>query len=84
MAGEKVLLVENSSAIQELGKNILEEHGYDVTVASNGLAALTYNDLKEVDEVICLYVPTTFYAVGAFYKNFPQVSDEEVMGTFRN
>ncbi len=39
---------------------------------------------REVDEVVCLYAPTTFYAVGAFYKNFPQVTDDEVMRTFRN
>lgn len=32
----------------------------------------------EVDEVICLEVPQPFYAVGAHYRDFPQVSDEEV------
>ncbi len=34
---------------------------------------------KEVDEVIAVKVPFYFYGVGAFYKNFDQVSDEEVM-----
>jgi putative phosphoribosyl transferase len=32
----------------------------------------------EVDEVICLEVPEEFYAVGMHYKNFSEVSDEEV------
>ncbi len=32
---------------------------------------------KEVDEWICLEEPEDFYAVGQFYQNFPQVSDEE-------
>ena len=32
-----------------------------------------------VDKVICPLVPDSFYGVGAFYKNFDQVSDEEVM-----
>ena len=32
---------------------------------------------KEVDEFICLERPADFYAVGQFYENFPQVSDEE-------
>jgi putative phosphoribosyl transferase len=31
------------------------------------------------DEVICLEVPDPFYAVGAHYRSFPQVSDEEVI-----
>ncbi len=33
----------------------------------------------EVDEIVCPLVPEPFYAVGQFYKNFDQVSDEEVM-----
>ncbi len=32
-----------------------------------------------VDDLICLEVPRDFYAVSAFYLNFPQVSDEEVI-----
>lgn len=34
---------------------------------------------SQVDEVICLYSPSVFYAVGAFYKNFPQITDGEVI-----
>ena len=34
---------------------------------------------KEVDEVISLLIPETFYGVGAFYENFNEVSDEEVL-----
>lgn len=34
---------------------------------------------KEVDELICLHEPSTFYAVGAFYEDFNQVSDDEVI-----
>ena len=32
-----------------------------------------------VDDVVCLETPDDFYAVGAFYHSFPQVSDEEVI-----
>ena len=32
-----------------------------------------------VDEVICLMAPPDFYAVGQFYENFTQVSDDEVV-----
>jgi putative phosphoribosyl transferase len=31
------------------------------------------------DEVVCLHAPEIFYAVGQFYADFPQVSDEQVM-----
>ena len=32
-----------------------------------------------VDEIVCPLIPDTFYGVGGFYKNFDQVSDEEVL-----
>jgi len=31
------------------------------------------------DEVVCLEAPADFYAVGQFYREFPQVEDEEVI-----
>jgi putative phosphoribosyl transferase len=34
---------------------------------------------KEVDEMVVVTVPEVFYGVGAFYENFEQVSDEEVL-----
>lgn len=37
-----------------------------------------------VDSIITLEVPTEFYAVGQFYEEFNQVSDEEVMTTLTN
>jgi putative phosphoribosyl transferase len=33
---------------------------------------------SEVDEVICLRTPASFYAVGLWYETFPQLTDEEV------
>lgn len=34
---------------------------------------------KEVDEVVSVLIPEDFYGVGAFYEDFEQVSDEEVL-----
>lgn len=34
---------------------------------------------KLVNNVVCLYIPSSFGAVSAFYKNFPQLSDKEVL-----
>jgi len=40
----------------------------------------TLKDLeKEVDEIIVLEIPSSFFAIGQFYKDFEQVSDEEVI-----
>jgi putative phosphoribosyl transferase len=48
-----------------------------VPTASKGAVQL----LKEkVDDVICLETPSPFVAVGYFYRNFGQTSDEEVRG----
>jgi len=40
----------------------------------------TYKEMKPlVDAIVTLEIPVEFYAVGQFYKEFDQVSDEEVM-----
>lgn len=36
-----------------------------------------------VDELVCLYAPKYFYAVGQFYERFSQVTDEEVIALLR-
>lgn len=35
------------------------------------------------DEVVCLEAPAEFYAVGQFYRDFPQVEDKEVVEILR-
>jgi len=35
------------------------------------------------DEIVCLHTPLSFYAVGAWYRNFDQVSDEEAAEILR-
>jgi predicted phosphoribosyltransferase len=40
----------------------------------------TYEKMKPlVDDIVTLQIPTEFYAVGQFYDEFDQVSDEEVI-----
>lgn len=34
---------------------------------------------KDADKVICLMTPEPFFAIGQFYENFEQISDEEVI-----
>lgn len=39
----------------------------------------TINEFRPlVDEIVCTVTPAHFYALGAWYQEFPQVSDEEV------
>ncbi|MCY1537106.1 hypothetical protein D9M68_725910 [compost metagenome] len=35
------------------------------------------------DEVVCLHAPEDFQAVGQFYRDFPQVEDDEVIAQLR-
>ncbi|MBV9250826.1 MAG: hypothetical protein JO227_16445, partial [Acetobacteraceae bacterium] len=40
----------------------------------------TLNRLRqEVDQIECLDTPADFFAVGQFYRDFPQLRDEEVI-----
>lgn len=34
---------------------------------------------QEVDDLICIYEPIDFYAVGGYYEDFSQISDQEVI-----
>jgi putative phosphoribosyl transferase len=44
----------------------------------------TCNRLKrEVDDLVCVYSPKDFYAIGQFYENFLQLADEEVTELLR-
>lgn len=38
----------------------------------------------DTDEIICLETPTPFYAVGAHYRDFPQVDDTMVINALRD
>lgn len=38
---------------------------------------------READHVVCLSTPEPFYAIGQFYRDFAQISDEEVTGLLK-
>lgn len=45
----------------------------------------TYEKIKSmVDAIVVIEIPTEFYAVGQFYKEFEQVTDKEVMVLLNN
>jgi len=39
---------------------------------------------REVGEVICLYTPAFFMAIGSFYRDFEQITDDEVIEILKN
>jgi putative phosphoribosyl transferase len=50
-----------------------------IVVAVPVAAARTCRDLRSrVDEIVCLHAPADFSAVGEWYRDFSQTSDEEV------
>jgi putative phosphoribosyl transferase len=82
--GKKVVVVDDGiatgltmlAAVQEL----LSYRPQKMTVAAPVVSPEAYEDLQAwTDEVIALYVPEYFGAVGVFYKQFLQTSDEEVI-----
>jgi putative phosphoribosyl transferase len=55
-----------------------------VVVAVPVAADQTCDEFRaEVDEVVCAFTPQPFYAVGLWYENFEQTSDEEVRRLLR-
>ncbi|PKO17153.1 hypothetical protein CVU37_10155 [candidate division BRC1 bacterium HGW-BRC1-1] len=52
MAGEKILVVDESIAVQELCRTTLTNNGWRVTTASNAVAALSYPEMADVDLLI--------------------------------
>jgi putative phosphoribosyl transferase len=50
-----------------------------IVIAAPVAPRSTVNRLRrEVDDLVCVETPERFYGVGQFYRNFSQVSDEEV------
>ena len=50
-----------------------------IIVAVPVASTLAYAEVREeVEQLICLATPEPFYAVGIWYEDFPQTSDEEV------
>ena len=50
-------------------------------LAAQVMAAASAEELHgEVDELVCLRAPESFGAVGAWYEQFPQTTDAEVLG----
>lgn len=84
LVGKTVILVDDgiaTGATVEAAINYLREMEAKRVVLAVPVAPTdSLEKLEElVDELIALETPKDFFAVGQFYKNFPQVTDEEVI-----
>lgn len=87
LKGKNVILVDDGMAtghtmmatLKVVSKSHPNQIIVAVPVASNSAIKLVQS---MADIVVCNYIPDEFYGVGAFYKNFEQLTDEEVIGFF--
>ncbi len=82
ISGKTVIVVDDGIATGYTFRAALEslrQRHPDRLVAAAPVAALDSAEMLKTfaDEVVCLHTPASFFAVGAWYQNFDQVSDEE-------
>ena len=81
--GRTVILVDDGlatgSTMRAAAAAIAQRDPARVIVAVPVAARETCNELaREVDDVVCLHTPEPFHAVGLWYDDFSQTTDEEV------
>jgi putative phosphoribosyl transferase len=83
LAGKTVIVVDDGiatgSSVRAALRGVRRQHPKLLVLAIPVAPVETIESLRsEVDEIICLETPKDFYAVGQFYRDFHQVSDDEV------
>lgn len=84
VSGKDIIMVDDGIATGSTMKaaliSVINSDAKSVTVAVPVGPPQTIQELKALaDNVICLYTPEYFEAIGQFYKDFSQTSDEEVI-----
>jgi predicted phosphoribosyltransferase len=84
IAGLHVILVDDGIATGSTMKaalaSVKNKNATTTTIAIPVGPPTTIQELKQqTDRVICLYTPDFFQAIGQFYNNFNQTSDQEVI-----
>lgn len=91
LAGQTVILVDDGlatgisalAAVQAILKQKPKKLVVAAPVCSPEAAEAVRGVLRPTDEFVCLSTPGSFSAVGQWYQNFGQVSDEEVVNYLR-
>lgn len=84
LPGQTVILVDDGLATgltMRTALAALKKQGTAKIVVATPVAAADTAEMikKETDELVCLFIPPYFGAVGSFYENFEQTTDEEVI-----
>ena len=88
LKGKTIIIVDDGlatgSTMKAAIQSIKAEGAKRIIVAVPVSPTDTATEIKSmVDEFICLCTPASFYAVGQFYENFSQTTDEEVIELLR-
>jgi predicted phosphoribosyltransferase len=83
--GKTVILVDDGlatgSSMRAAVRALREQRPAQIVVAVPIAPPATCEELGgEADEVVCVHTPEPFLAIGAWYEDFPQVSDDEIRG----
>jgi putative phosphoribosyl transferase len=83
VTGKIAILVDDGlatgSTMKAAVRAVRQKHPASVVVAVPVAAADTCRELRrEVDDIVCLHTPHEFSAVGLWYDDFSQTTDEEV------
>ncbi len=86
--GRTVILVDDGlatgSTMRAAAAALRQFEPQKIVAASPVAAETTCAILRQtVEEIVCLYMPRDFYAVGQFYQDFSPVSDEQVRELYR-
>ena len=81
--GRTVILVDDGlatgSTMRAAAEALKQEHPQRLVIAVPVAAPETCDELRdEVDEIVCAITPEPFHAVGLWYEDFSQTSDDEV------
>ena len=82
-SGQTVILVDDGIAtgasILAAVRALIESRPAAIVVAVPVAPRATHDWLKkQVDDLVCLYTPSDFYAVSQFYETFPEVPTQEI------
>jgi predicted phosphoribosyltransferase len=88
LAGRIVIVVDDGIATGATMKAVLQALSQSepkrVVLAVPVAAADSLEELaKLADETVCLMTPAPFYSVGAFYRDFTQTADQDVIDLLR-
>jgi predicted phosphoribosyltransferase len=83
VTGKKIILIDDGlatgSSMRAAVRALKQKEPQEIIVAVPVASASTCREFEgEVDEIICAETPEDFYAVGQWYDDFSQTSDEEV------